>query len=105
MIAVVEGKMSAAGRGNCHRYSLASNIGGWGATKTTMVIKNFSLRRSQVRKMGKICLNLPLIYNDLRQRTQRITMHLFLYNGVTQDVSILHPLKNRFFNFTCIYTA
>jgi len=99
---MVEGKMSAAGRDNCHRCSLASDIG---EAKTTVDIRNFSLRRSQVGKMGKICFNLSLMYNDLRQRTQRITVRLFIYKGVTQDVSILHPLKHRFFNINCIYTA
>ena len=37
-------------------------IGGGGGAESTMGVRNFNLLRSQVRKMGKICLNQSVIY-------------------------------------------
>jgi hypothetical protein len=47
-----------------HQRNLANNIGGWGGGggKASMVITNFNLRRSQVRKRGKVGLNRSFIY-------------------------------------------
>jgi hypothetical protein len=53
-----------------------------GGGESTVGIRNFNLRRSQVIKMGKIRLNQSLIYNDLRHR--KFTAPLFLCKWVTQ---------------------
>jgi hypothetical protein len=41
--------------GGAHRRNLANKIGGGGA-KSTIIIRNFNLQRSPVRKRGKIGL-------------------------------------------------
>jgi hypothetical protein len=40
-----------------HSRNLANNKEGWG--KSTLGVRNFNLRKSQVRKRGKICWNHP----------------------------------------------
>jgi hypothetical protein len=57
--------------------------GGGGGSKSTVGIRNFNLRRSQVRKMGKILWNPPLIYNDPRQQYKEFTVPLFLCKWMT----------------------
>jgi hypothetical protein len=57
--------------GLCIGVTWLVTVGG-GGSKSTMDIRNFNLRKSQVRKMGKIGFNQSLIYYDLRQRAQRI---------------------------------
>jgi len=43
-----------------------------GGAKSTMEIRNFILRRSQVTKMEQNRLGQSFMYKDLRQRAQRI---------------------------------
>ena len=69
-----------------HRHKLANKISGSGGTKSTMGITIFELRSSQVRKTGMIGLNQSSLYNNLRQRTQKVYLQCLssFVKGVTQ---------------------
>jgi hypothetical protein len=69
-------------------------------TKSTMGIRKFNLQRSQVRKMGKICLIQCLIYKDLGQRAQGIYMASLALSTGDSDASNLRAVKYRYFIFS-----
>ena len=75
-----------------HRGTLAKNIGR-GRAESNMGIGKFNLRRTEVRKIGKIHLNHFLIYNYLKQHNLE-QLPLLKYDS---DATMLHPIEYRVF--------